>query len=235
MTRRNTPGDQGLVSLEINQLYIGSITDQDISITALQRGTGNDAMPTRTTYLINPGSDRAQPRATILVGQGNTFAHLVDIGCGMKPVGILKLPMQTLGKQCTHGRLAAPGNAHQDDNGRKGRRFLVRHHSSHPHCCTCRGLGGSIDSPMKSPDKVKPASSLRRAETWFSRGSTTLGERLPSRLCLTGMTRGCWRMIGDPSANRGTILDRTTNAGWRGLVAEKYLRQADADSKGGRP
>src|SRR5215467_5052368 len=131
-------------------MYIGSITDQHISIAALQRRTGNDAVPARTTHLINPGRDRAKPGPAILVGQRNTLMHLVDIGWGVKPIGILELPMQTLGKQCSHRRLTAPRNAHEDDYGCKGRRPLLTHGRSSLQR-TFRGRGGALDEPMKTP------------------------------------------------------------------------------------
>src|SRR5215471_9061526 len=56
--------------------------------------------------------------------------HLVDIGCGMKPIGILELPMQSLSEQRANGRLAAPRNTHEDDYGCKKRRAFLTHDSS---------------------------------------------------------------------------------------------------------
>src|SRR5262245_10616598 len=106
MPRRYSPGDQRLVTLEINETDVRSVTDQDISITALQRRTGNDAVPAATTHLVNPGCDRVKPGPAILIGQRNTLMHLVNIGCGMKPIGIRELPMQTLGQQRSHCRLS---------------------------------------------------------------------------------------------------------------------------------
>jgi hypothetical protein len=88
----DTARDQCFVALEVDQANVRAIADQDIAVVALQRGTGDDAVSARTTRLVDPGSDRAQPRPTILIGEGNTVVHLLDVGCRVEPIGVLEFP-----------------------------------------------------------------------------------------------------------------------------------------------
>src|SRR5215467_4747700 len=89
--------------------------------------------------------------------------HLVDIGCGMKPIGILELPMQSLSEQRANGRLAAPRNTHEDDYGCKGRRTFLTHDPSSktdpPRLILIAAIPRprqAIGWPMKMPDRASP-------------------------------------------------------------------------------
>jgi hypothetical protein len=44
MTGGDTARDQRLVTLEVDQAYIGAIPDQNIAVAALERGTRDDVM-----------------------------------------------------------------------------------------------------------------------------------------------------------------------------------------------
>src|SRR5271168_269356 len=90
----DTACDQRLVTLEVDQTDVCTITDKNIAVAALQRGTCDDIMSTRTTRLIDPGGDRVQPGPPILVGERNAAVHLVDVGSGMEPIGVLEFPLQ---------------------------------------------------------------------------------------------------------------------------------------------
>src|SRR5215467_809992 len=113
-------------------MYIGSITDQHISIAALQRRTGNDAVPARTTHLINPGRDRAKPGPAILVGQRNTLMHLVDIGWGVKPIGILELQCKRWASNAPTVDLPLPETPMRTITDARG--DILFSLMTHPHC-----------------------------------------------------------------------------------------------------
>src|SRR4051812_3705307 len=87
--------DQGFVALEINQPHVGAIADENIAVSTLERRAGDDAVSPGTAPLVNPGSDRIQPGPAILIGEGNAAMHLVDVGSGMKPIGVRELPSKT--------------------------------------------------------------------------------------------------------------------------------------------
>src|ERR1700733_6659235 len=85
---------------------------------------------------IDPGRDGAQPWPTIFVGKWDAGMHLVDICNGMKPVRVLKLPMQPRGEEGPDGRFARPRNPHDDDNGWIMTRHAGRRRLFHPHRST---------------------------------------------------------------------------------------------------
>src|SRR5580704_11772212 len=91
--------DQVLLALEVDQPHVGAVADENIAVAPLERRAWDDAVPTRMAGLIDPGGDRLQPRPAILVSERNAAVHLVDIGRGVKPIGILELPMQTVSQQ----------------------------------------------------------------------------------------------------------------------------------------
>ena len=61
MTGGDTARDQCLVTLEVDQTDVYTITDQNIAVAALQRGACDDAVSARMTRFVDPGGDRAQP------------------------------------------------------------------------------------------------------------------------------------------------------------------------------
>ena len=140
MAGGDTACDQRLVTLEIDQTDVCTITDQNIAVAALQRGARDDAMSARTTRLVDPGGDRIQPGPTILIGERNTAVHLVDVGGRMKPIGVLELPSQMQCEERADGRLPASRNAHDD-----------HHLGAGGEVSSVGGICTDINSPLLAP------------------------------------------------------------------------------------
>src|SRR5579872_1838415 len=99
MTNGKTAGNQCFVTLQIDQTNVCAVADQNIAVATLQCGARDDTMCARAARLVDPASDRAEPGPTVLVAERNAVVHLVNVRRRMKPIGILKLPSQTAGKE----------------------------------------------------------------------------------------------------------------------------------------
>src|SRR6185312_16655319 len=105
--------------------------DQHIAVAALERGARDDAVPARTTRLVDPGGDRILPGPTITIGKRNAIMHLVDVRSRMKPIGVLELPSEMGSQQRSNGRLPAARNAHDHQDGNRGSTFRGPGFASH--------------------------------------------------------------------------------------------------------
>ena len=65
------------------------------------------SMSGRLPRRVDPGGDRVEPRPTIGIGQRDPSMHLLDMGGGMKPVGIFEFLQHTRSQEPADRRFSA--------------------------------------------------------------------------------------------------------------------------------
>jgi hypothetical protein len=145
---------------------VGTITDQNLAVTALESRTRDDVMAARTTRLADPGGAGVQPAPPILVGERNAIVHLVDVGSRMEPIGVLELPSQAQSEKRSHGRLPASRNAHHDHNPRTWRRSVFLGLGLHGHHFGHLGAASRSVNQWRRPTGQIAAAGIVRSPAW---------------------------------------------------------------------
>src|SRR5690242_17690058 len=118
LARSHAPMDQIVIALEINQIYVGTLADNDIAIAALERRAGEHAELSALAPAVDFSGDLAQPRQPVGIGQWLAVTHLFDIGIRMQFVAFLESATERRGQEDRNRGLAGPGYAHDDrDDG----------------------------------------------------------------------------------------------------------------------
>src|ERR1700676_406637 len=92
------PGNQVAAPLEIDHPDIVPAVHQNLAIASFQGRAGDDGMFAVSAYPVDLVGDGLQPWPAVLVGQGMSGAHLLDVAFGMKSVAVLASPAQSLGE-----------------------------------------------------------------------------------------------------------------------------------------
>src|SRR5262249_61885638 len=115
---RQMPGDELAAAAKIAQPHLRPITNDDLAIGSLERGTGDDARLLHCAPAVNPGGDTLEPRLAVRVGQRNAGMHLRDIGLRVERVTLLESPAEPRRQFLGDRRLARARPARDDEDRR---------------------------------------------------------------------------------------------------------------------
>jgi hypothetical protein len=110
--------NESVVSLQIDEANFRPGAAQTVAVRLLERRAGQDcrsATIKECTYMV---SQRSKPGITIVIGQGDSLAHFIDIGWRVKVVAIIERPAEILSEQLTYRGFARAGDTHEDDDER---------------------------------------------------------------------------------------------------------------------
>mgnify|MGYP001224638857 CR=1 FL=1 len=111
------PGHDGSVpTFQVDQLHVIFCPNQFVPVCLFKGGASNYTVPATLDQVVDEKPYPAQPRPTVIVGQGNTLGHLVHVGPSMKIVAFVETTTQGIGKESAYDGLPSPGYAHQNDN-----------------------------------------------------------------------------------------------------------------------
>src|ERR1700722_4634120 len=95
--------------------------EQLFPVGALERRAGHHGGVSLRALAVHPVADGAQPRRAVGVGERDARAHLGDVGCGVKGVGVREPPAEPPGDHRPDRRLPAARYPSHDED-----------HESHP-------------------------------------------------------------------------------------------------------
>ena len=102
-------------SLQVNEANLRRHA-KFFAVTALEGGAGQHGIFVGCDPTFDCVAQRFKPRGSIRIGESDTLSNLLDIGRGMKIIGIGELPAQLVGQKSTYGRFSGAYNPHDDDD-----------------------------------------------------------------------------------------------------------------------
>src|SRR6202012_4989429 len=105
---------------QVNQRALRPAGQQDVTVFAAERQTGDDGRLPRRDALVHPGPDGLQPRPAVGVGERLAAMHLGDRRRGVEGVGVGGGPAQPLGQLSPDRGLTAAGRPGDDDDHAAG-------------------------------------------------------------------------------------------------------------------
>ena len=101
------------IACQVDEYEVEAGLPQLIAVDALESRARHDSAV--TTALCQPGGDICQPGAPIVVAEGVSRSHLVDVGLGVEIVAVHEFHVQACGEHGSDVRLASSSHTHDND------------------------------------------------------------------------------------------------------------------------
>ena len=107
--------NESVVAEKKHELHI-RIHTKRVAIFSFESGTGQHRVLLRGERPLDLFAQTFQPRPSVFVRQGMTAAHLLDIFCRMKIIGLKKMPAEVAREQFAHRGFPRTGDSEDDYN-----------------------------------------------------------------------------------------------------------------------